>query len=54
MNGFIDKYYRFYFWITVSRYIGCKHCCLNCQFYNQCLDEYTDMEKKITPKTFFD
>lgn len=51
---FIRFYNQIYFWLTVSRSLSCKHCCVNCVYYDSCFEEFTDIEKAITPQTYFD
>lgn len=45
---------RLYLWISWSRYLRCKHCCLWCKYYQNCVDEIKDMEDKLDFKTYFD
>lgn len=54
MKKFKRFYYQLYFWISVSRSMSCKSCCINCKYYDECLEEFTNIEKAISPKTFFD
>ena len=57
MNRIIKLFKQFIFWIDKSKYMGCKHCCINCKFYEFCeidyqnelneIDEYLDIKTKF-------
>lgn len=57
MNRIIRFFQQFIFWVNISRYMGCKHCCINCKFYDFCkidyqnelneIDEYLDIKTKL-------
>ena len=47
MNRIIRFFERFVFWIQYSRYLGCKHCCINCKFYHTCKLEALEETKEI-------
>lgn len=57
MNRIIRFFKQFFLWVKYSRYLGCKHCCINCQFYNFCqfeLDnEIEDIEDHLDFRTKF-
>lgn len=45
---------RLYLWVSWSRYLRCKHCCLWCKYYQDCIDEIKNMEQRLNIKTYFD
>lgn len=47
-------YNQIYFWFNISSSLSCKHCCVNCEFYDSCFKEFTDLESRISPKSYFD
>lgn len=54
--GMIIRFLKqFYLWVRYSNYLGCKHCCINCQFYDLCqfeLDnEIEDIEDNLDFRT---
>ena len=49
-----NMFKRIYLWFGWSRYLRCKHCCLFCKYYDECVNEIKDMEDKLDFKTYFD
>lgn len=56
MNRIIKFIEQLIFWIKYSGYLKCKHCCINCQFYNSCKweleNEIDFIENKIDFRDF--
>ena len=42
------------FWIEWSRWLRCKHCCINCRYYDQCVCEVDNFEDKLYIDKFWD
>lgn len=40
MKNFIK---RLVFWVEWSHYLRCRHCCLFCKFYKDCVDDTEDL-----------
>lgn len=45
---------RLYMWLGWSSYLRCKHCCLFCKHFNDCVAEIEEMESKLDMNNFFD
>lgn len=45
--GIIRFFEQLIFWIQNSRYLGCKHCCVNCKFYHCCKLEIEGIEEDL-------
>lgn len=45
---------QLYFWLNAAGYLNCKHCCVNCIYYDSCFKEFTEFEDKICIDNYFD
>ena len=50
----VDIFKKIKFWIEWSYWLRCKHCCLFCEYYQQCVEEVKDLEDKLEMNKFFD
>lgn len=51
MKNFFKRCYLFFCW---SRYLRCKHCCIWCKYYDDCVGEIKELESKLDINSFFD
>ena len=41
-------------WTQWSYYLQCKHCCLGCKYFDNCLSEVESIENNIDIDHYFD
>lgn len=51
MKRFFMRIYLFFCW---SRYLRCKHCCIWCKYFDNCVEEIHDLENRLEINSFFD
>ena len=55
MKKIIKRVFKqIWLWLNWSYYLRCKHCCLGCKYFDNCLSEVESIENNIDIDHYFD
>ena len=54
MNKIKNFFKRLEHYIVWHEFLYCKHCCLWCKFYKDCVEDVHDIEDRLNMNKFFD
>ena len=54
MNKIKNFFKRLEHYIVWHEFLYCKHCCLWCKFYKDCVEDVNDIEERLNMNKFFD